>query len=151
MSENENFENVNENVEIDIIDEPVIDYKDKYIRLLAEFENYKRRTSEQEIINKQRIQFKANKNLIDVYNDAFLSTKNNISDESKEGILMFMSKIEGILNNGGIHKMVITDYDVDVHEVVACLIPGSTNIIDIARNGWISGEVILEYPQVVLG
>ena len=61
MSENENFENVNENVEIDIIDEPVIDYKDKYIRLLAEFENYKRRTSEQEIINKQRIQFKANK------------------------------------------------------------------------------------------
>lgn len=152
MLENENKEAEKEiKVNIDL-NESTNNYYDKYVRLLADFENQKKRHNETLLATENRLKYKANLNLIQVYNDAHLSTQGQgVSQETIDGITMFMSKIETVLNNDGIFKVDTSTYDIDNHEVIACLVPGSTTIVSVAKFGWQSESGIISYPQVVLG
>lgn len=152
MTNEENVELGENQTNNEELSENTVDYKDMYIRLLADYQNLQKRHAETLSETEKRFKFKANENLINVYNDAHLASNGDgISEETKSGIIAFMNKIESILNSENIFKMNMDKYDVDNHEVVATLNIGSTNIVSIVKYGWMCGDTILSYPQVVLG
>ena len=136
--------------------------KDKYLRLFAEFENYKKRTS------KERIElFKsANQELMTVLLpvlDDFERALAHIEDdeeaeELRKGVLLIYQKLIKTLEQKGLAKVDVKQgdvFDAEVHEAIT-QIPAPTKklkgkIVDIVEQGYKLGDKIIRFPKVVIG
>ncbi len=137
--------------------------KDKFLRLFAEFENYKKRTS------RERIElFKtANEDLMTVLLpilDDFDRALNEIkksSDEDKEllrGIELINNKLRNSLAQKGLSVIEAKAgdvFDVELHEAITQIPAPSDDlkgkIIDVLEQGYKLGEKVIRYPKVVIG
>lgn len=137
--------------------------KDKFLRLFAEFENYKKRTS------RERIElFKtANEELMTVLLpvlDDFDRALNEIKKASEEnnellkGIELINSKLRNTLAQKGLSviEVIAGDvFDVELHEAITQIPAPSDDlkgkIIDILEQGYKLGEKVIRYPRVVIG
>lgn len=136
--------------------------KDQFLRLFAEFENYKRRTS------KERLELFTTANqevmtaLIPIIDDFDRALKNiEATEENKaalDGITLIKNKFEGVLKAKGLTAMESTvgkEFDVDEMEAIT-KIPAPTpemagKVIDEVEKGYRLGEKILRYAKVVVG
>ena len=137
--------------------------KDKFLRLFAEFENYKKRTS------KERIElFKtANEDLMTVLLpilddfDRALNEIKKAKEEDKElfkGIELINNKLRNSLAQKGLSVIDAKGgdvFDVELHEAIT-QIPAPTDdlkgkIIDVLEQGYKLGEKVIRYPRVVIG
>lgn len=136
--------------------------KDKFLRLFAEFENYKKRTS------KERIElFKtANQELMTVLLpvlDDFERALTHIEDdkeaeELRKGVLLIYQKLIQTLEQKGLAKVVVKKgdvFDAEVHEAIS-QIPAPTKklkgkIVDVVEQGYQLGDKIIRFPKVVIG
>lgn len=123
--------------------------KDKYLRLYAEFENYKRRTSKEkeDLISstKQRVL----STILDVDNDLNIAYTKM---EKNKGIELILSKISSYLKSQGIEEVQTNEYVTDLHEVISVIENGKTNeIIDVVSKGYKIGDKIIRYPKVIIG
>ncbi|GGZ76969.1 nucleotide exchange factor GrpE [Algibacter mikhailovii] len=144
------------------LQEEVKQEKDKFLRLFAEFENYKRRTS------KERIELFATasegvmKTLLPVLDD-FERALSHIEDdkeaeELRKGVLLIYQKLVSTLEKEGLKPMEVEKgdvFDADKHEAIT-QIPAPTEdlkgkIIDIVEKGYVLGEKIIRFPKVVIG
>lgn len=149
---------VEEQLKLELVQE-----KDKFLRLFAEFENYKKRTS------KERIElFKtANEDLMTVLLpilddfDRALNEIKKAKEEDKElfkGIELINNKLRNSLAQKGlsvIDAKVGDVFDVELHEAIT-QIPAPTGdlkgkIIDVLEQGYKLGEKVIRYPKVVIG
>lgn len=149
---------VEEQLKLELIQE-----KDKFLRLFAEFENYKKRTS------RERIElFKtANEDLMTVLLpilDDFDRAINEIKkakEEDKElfkGIELINNKLRNSLALKGLSVIDAKGgdvFDVELHEAIT-QIPAPTDdlkgkIIDVLEQGYKLGEKVIRYPRVVIG
>lgn len=135
--------------------------KDKYLRLFAEFENYKRRTS------KERIElFKtASQELMQVmlpvlddFDRALKEIKKSEDDSLIEGIELINNKFRETLKSKGLESMAVKEgdsFDADIHEAVTQIpVPDKSmkgKIVDVVEKGYTLGEKIIRYPKVVTG
>lgn len=135
--------------------------KDKFLRLFAEFENYKRRTS------KERIElFKtANQDLmvallpvLDDFDRAYLEISKTDEKELLKGVELISNKLINTLKGKGLEEVELAQGDVfnaDNHEAIT-QIPAPTDdlkgkIIDIVEKGYKLGDKIIRFPKVVIG
>ena len=137
--------------------------KDKFLRLFAEFENYKKRTS------RERIElFKtANEDLMTVLLpilddfDRALNEINKAKDEDKElfkGIELINNKLRNSLAQKGLSVIDAKGgdvFDVELHEAIT-QIPAPTGdlkgkIIDVVQKGYTLNEKIIRFAKVVVG
>ncbi|GGG57002.1 nucleotide exchange factor GrpE [Bizionia arctica] len=135
--------------------------KDKFLRLFAEFENYKRRTS------KERIElFKtANQDLmvallpvLDDFDRAYLEISKTKEKELLKGVELISNKLRNTLNGKGLEVVESNQGDVfnaDVHEAIT-QIPAPTDdlkgkLIDVVEKGYKLGDKIIRFPKVVIG
>lgn len=135
--------------------------KDKFLRLFAEFENYKRRTI------KERLDlFKtANKELmtallpvLDDFDRALNEIKKAEDDELFKGVELISSKFKNTLEQKGLTLMTVQSgdvFDADIHQAIT-QIPSPTpemkgKIIDVTEQGYTLGENIIRFPKVVVG
>lgn len=120
---------------------------DKYLRLYAEFENYKKRTQKEkeEIRNYTKIETLAA--ILDVDNDLFIAS-NKI--DKNEGLNLILSKMTLFLKSQGIEAIQNTKYDSDIHEVVSVIDSGK-EIIEIASRGYTINGKVIRHPKVILG
>ncbi len=134
--------------------------KEKYLRLFAEFENFKKRTA------KERIElFKtAGKEVISAILpilDDFERAINQTPDGGRkpiEGFVLINNKLTDILKNNGLNvaETKIGDtFDAEIHEAIT-LIPAQDDaqkgkIIDITEKGYQLGDKIIRFPKVVVG
>jgi len=134
--------------------------KDRYMRLFAEFENYKRRTA------KERLELFVTANqevlsaLLPVVDDFERALPELEKGDEKlfEGIDLIYKKFMNTLNQKGLEKMEVKagdTFDADLHEAIT-QIPAPNDdlkgkIIDTVENGYKLGEKIIRYPKVVLG
>ena len=136
--------------------------KDKYLRLFAEFENYKKRTS------KERIElFKtANQEVMTVLLpvlDDFERALSHIEDdkeaeELRKGVLLIYQKLIKSLEQKGLEPIEVKAgdaFDADTHEAIT-QIPAPTDdlkgkIIDCVEKGYKLGDKIIRHPKVVVG
>lgn len=155
-TESENADlNITENEEIAIL-------KDKYIRLFADFENFRKRTAKERI---ELIQT-ANKDLmqallpvLDDFDRAFKNLGDKISgDPILEGFRLIHQKMLDIMMHKGLKQMDVStgkDFDVESMEAVTNIPAPSEDlkgkVIDEIERGYLLGEKVLRYAKVVVG
>jgi molecular chaperone GrpE len=135
--------------------------KDKYLRLFAEFENYKKRTT------KERIElFKtANQELmttllpiLDDFDRGLAEIKKAKDKELLKGMQLINDKLNKSLEQKGLSLMEVKEgdaFDADIHEAIT-QIPAPTDklkgkVIDCIEKGYKLGDKIIRYPKVVIG
>ena len=135
--------------------------KDKFLRLFAEFENYKRRTA------KERIElFKtANEELmtvllpiLDDFDRGLNEIKKTDDKELLKGMELINNKLLNILTQKGLTAVEVEQgevFDVELHEAITQIPAPSDDlkgkIIDVVERGYKLGEKIIRYPKVVVG
>ena len=134
--------------------------KDKYLRLFAEFENFKKRTA------RERIElFKtAGQEVITAILPILDDFERAIDQSPKEheelikGFLLIKNKLTDVLKSNGLNVTetnVGDTFDAEIHEAIT-LIPATDEsqkgkIIDITEKGYQLGDKIIRFPKVVVG
>lgn len=136
--------------------------KEKFVRLYAEFENYKRRTSKE----KYELLLTASKDIIvqllpviDDMERAFKMLENQNEEVKKEleGFKLIHKKFYTILENKGLKPIeaINKPFDVELHEAVT-KIPAPEaqqkgHVIDEVEKGYTLNDVVIRYSKVVVG
>jgi molecular chaperone GrpE len=135
--------------------------KDKFLRLFAEFENYKRRTS------KERLELFKTANqevmtallpVLDDFDRALNEIRKAKDKNLVKGVELIHNKFKETLRSKGLEAMEVNEgdtFDADVHEAIT-QIPAPNDklkgkIVDVVERGYKLGERIVRYPKVVTG
>ncbi|MEO6669325.1 MAG: nucleotide exchange factor GrpE [Ferruginibacter sp.] len=134
--------------------------KDKYLRLVAEFDNYKRRSAKERIELAQTAGKEIIAALLDVLDDSERAEKQfHISDDIKqvkEGVTLVFNKLRNALQQKGLMPMnsLNTDFDVEKHEAIAEVDADKKmkgKITDEVQKGYYLNDKILRFAKVVVG
>jgi len=158
--DNEAFEVVKKSAE-DELTEKLAEMQDKYLRLSAEFDNYRKRT----LREKMEITKTAGETLlvsilpvIDDFERALRSMDAvENCDSIKEGVLLIYNKLSDFLRQNGVKEVeaLDRDFDADMHEAVtkipAPVESAKGKVIDVIQKGYTLNEKVIRYPKVVVG
>lgn len=134
-------------------------WKDKYIRLVAEFENYKKRTLKEKselILNGSEKTVAA---ILPILDDFERATADKTEDPQaiKEGYELIYKKFLKALETLGVHKIETdnADFDVDYHEAIA-MVPGMGDdkkgkVIDCVQTGYTLNDKVIRHAKVAVG
>ncbi|MFZ4058740.1 MAG: nucleotide exchange factor GrpE [Ferruginibacter sp.] len=147
--------------ELEKLQAAVDEQKDKYIRLLTEFENFKRRTAKERIDLIQTAGRETITALLDVLDDCDRAEKQFTSSEDiqqvKEGVQLIFNKLRNALTAKGLKAMesIETEFDVEKHEAIT-EIPAPTEalkdkVIDEVQKGYYLNDKIIRFAKVVVG
>lgn len=132
--------------------------KNKFLRLFAEFENYKKRTAKERIelfkTASQEVMV-AMLPVIDDFERAMIEFDEN--DEKLAGVRLIYNKFLDTLKQQGLAKIDVTPktvFDAELHEAITQL-PASDDypkgtIVDVITAGYKLGDLIIRYPKVVV-
>ena len=135
--------------------------KDKFLRLFAEFENYKRRTAKERIELFSTASEEVMTSLLPILDDfdrASVEIEKDQENETLKGILLIKNKLFDSLKSKGLSVIEVKkgdEFNADDHEAVT-QIPAPNKqlqgkIIDIIEKGYKLGEKVIRYPKVVIG
>ena len=135
--------------------------KEKYLRLFAEFENYKKRTSKERIELYKTANQEVINDLIPILDD-FNRANQQIEKENgsvdQEGFKLIFNKFNETLKNSGLNPTeakIGDEFDAELHEAITQIPAPSKDkigkIIDIIEVGYQLGDRIIRYPKVVVG
>lgn len=157
--------NLNEAVatenEMEKLQAELAEQKDKYLRLFAEFDNYKRRTAKERIELMQTAGREVIGSLLDVLDDSERAEKTMETAQDvavvKEGVQLVFAKLRNTLEQKGLKPMssVGEEFNPDLHEAIT-EIPAPTEdlqgkVIDQVQKGYYLGEKIIRFAKVVVG
>ena len=134
--------------------------KDKYLRLFAEFENYKKRTSKERIALFKTAGQEVISSLLPVIDDFTRALKESDKLDNSadfEGFRLISNKLNETLKAKGLTPVEVEVgevFDAEKHEAITQIPAGeeqSGKIIDITEQGYQLGEKIIRYPKVVVG
>lgn len=134
--------------------------KDKYLRLFAEFENYKKRTSKERIELFKTAGQEVISSLLPVIDDFTRALKESDKLDNRadfEGFRLISNKLNETLKAKGLTPVEVEVgevFDAEKHEAITQIPAGedqSGKIIDITEQGYQLGEKIIRYPKVVVG
>lgn len=132
--------------------------KDKYVRLFAEFENYKRRTAKERIDLFKTAGKEVISSLIPVVEDFKRAlNQEDANPNDTQGIQLIFNKLIETLKNQGLEELEIKvgdSFDSEIHEAIS-QVPAQNDdqkgkIIDIIEGGYKLGDQVLKFPKVVV-
>ena len=131
--------------------------KEKYVRLFAEFENYKRRTAKERIELFKTAGKDVLSSLVPVLEDFKRAISLEGSNSDDDGISLIYNKFNETLKNQGLIEVEVNIgdiFDAEIHEAIS-QIPAQEDsqkgkIIDIIQGGYKVGDNIITYPKVVV-
>jgi len=144
---------------IEKLQKEIDEQKDKYLRLVAEFDNFRRRTAKERIELIQTAGKEIIVSLLDVLDDcdrAEKQIKSSAADQSNEGTFLVFNKLRTMLQQKGLTAMesVNQDFDVEKHEAIseAALSPEMKGkVIDEMVKGYYLNDKIIRFAKVVVG
>jgi len=149
------------NNQIEELEQNLKDEKDKYIRLYAEFENFRKRTAKEKLELFDTAAENVIKNLLPVMDDferAIAEMKKNKEDEWAKGVELIYDKFKKTLEKEGLKHVKVQkgdDFDPEVHEAIAQIPVEDENmknkIVDVVEQGYQLGNKIIRFPKVVTG
>lgn len=161
QNKEDNKENNESISEEEKLKEEVQKEKDKFLRLFAEFENYKKRTSKERLdlfktANQEVMQ--ALLPVLDDFDRALVEIKKTEDDNLVKGVELIHTKFKETLRNKGLEVVEVEQgdvFDADKHEAIT-QIPAPEEklkgkIVDVVERGYKLGERIIRYPKVVTG
>ena len=137
-----------------------IDWRDKYIRLQAEFDNFRKRTLREKMALIESGGSDVWKAVLPVLDDMeraiAASEKSEDINALREGEKLIYNKFVDIMRQKGVVEIeaVGTEFNPDLHEAVARFAAGedkSGKVIDVVQRGYKQGEQVLRYTKVVVG
>jgi molecular chaperone GrpE len=130
--------------------EKLAEAEDKYVRLYAEFENYKRRVQK----DKEEIKFNTKVNMVspilDMDNDVAIAIKNIKDESAREGVQLIAQKLENFLKSQGIETIQTETYDDELHEVISVIPTGKTGVVDVVSKGYSLNGKPFRHPKIVI-
>jgi len=142
-------------------EEELVKEKERFLRLFAEFENYKKRT------NKERIElFKtAGQEVIhsllpvlDDFDRALVQLEKEGNDPLFQGVQLIHNKLKETLKSKGLHTVEVQQgetFNADNHEAITQIPAPSEDLkgknIDVVEKGYQIGDKVLRYPKVIIG
>ncbi len=147
--------------ETDKLKSEVAMLNDKYVRLYAEFDNYKRRTTKERVELLQTAGKDVIVSLLSVLDDFERASKamETASDVKpvKEGVELIQNKLTSLLSQKGLKAMetIGQTFDADIHEAITN-IPAPTpdlkgKIVDEAEKGYMLNDKVIRYAKVIVG
>jgi molecular chaperone GrpE len=147
--------------EVDALKAELEDQKDKYLRLAAEFDNYRKRTMKEKselILNGGKKCIESILPVVDDFERALSNMEKATDvDAVKEGVTLIYNKFTASLAQNGVKKIEATGQplDTDFHEAIA-VIPAPTEeqkgkIIDCVQTGYMLNDTVLRHAKVVVG
>ena len=137
-----------------------VDWKDRYIRLQAEFDNFRKRTLREKMALIESGGSDVWKAVLPVLDDMeraiAASEKSEDINALREGEKLVYNKFVNIMRQKGVVEIeaVDTEFNPDLHEAVARFAAGeekSGKVIDVIQRGYKQGEQVLRYAKVVVG
>lgn len=135
--------------------------KDRYLRLFAEFENYKRRTGKERLELFKTASQDVMVSLLPILDDferALKEIEKSEEDTLFKGVELIHQKLKETLRQKGLEVVVTQagdDFDSELHEAVTQIPAPSDDlkgkIVDVLEKGYQLGEKIIRYPKVVTG
>lgn len=136
------------------------EYKDKYLRLMAEFDNYRKRVLKEKselILNGGE---KVISSILPVLDDIERAEESMTTIEDsksfQEGVSLIFEKLKTILEKNGLKKMdtVGEQFNVDFHEAIA-MVPGQPDelrgkVIDSVQTGYLLNDKVLRHAKVAV-
>jgi len=153
MEENTNPEETIENT-IDPIEDlklKLSESEDKYVRLFAEFDNYKKRVQKEKEDIKNNTKVSMITSILDMDNDISIAVKNIKDDVTREGVELIGQKLERFLKNQGIESIQTETYDDELHEVISVVPTGKNEVIDVVSKGYMLNGKPFRHPKIVIG
>jgi molecular chaperone GrpE len=141
--------------------EEVQEQKDKYLRLFAEFDNYRKRSARENLELRQTAGKEVIISLLDVMDDCDRAEKQlqaatNV-EQVKEGVQLVFSKLRSVLQGKGLKAMqsINTEFDVEKHEAIT-EIPVQDpaqkgKVIDEVQKGYYLNDKLIRHAKVVVG
>lgn len=152
--ENENLEDKIEEtivVEQTEVIEKEINWQNEYIRLLADFENYKKRVNKEKEEIRESVKTNTLQSILDIDSDINIAINTVQDEKTKEGLNLIGLKITNFLKNNGIESVDTEVYDADIHEVIHVVETGEENkILSVVSKGYKLNEKIIRYPKIIL-
>lgn len=134
-------------------------YKDKYLRAVAEFDNYRKRTLKEKaelLLNGSEKTVCAFLPILDDFERA-IADKTEDVNAIKEGMQIIFNKFNKTLESLGVKKIETEgkDFDVDFHEAVA-MVPGMSDdkkgkVIDCVQTGYQLNDKVIRHAKVAVG
>lgn len=156
---NKESEDKEETDPLTIAQEEVEKWKDKYIRLAAEFDNYKKRTLKEKselILNGSEKTISTILPILDDFERA-LADKTEDPKTIKEGFDLIFKKFLKALETLGVNKIETddADFNVDYHEAIA-MVPGMGDdkkgkVIDCVQTGYKLNDKVIRHAKVAVG
>jgi len=147
---------------IKTLEQKLAEQKDAYLRLYADFENFRRRTAKEKIEFLEQANAKLLVELLPVFDDFERALKSFENSDlqintAKEGIQLIYQKFQKFLEKQGLVAMESNhqDFDPEKHEAIA-QVPAPTEdlkgkVIDTVEKGYFLGEKVVRFAKVVTG
>ena len=157
----ENSEN-EEAIDQSNIEAELAEMKDKFMRLMAEFENFRRRTAKERIDLSKTATQDLMSDLLPVLDDMerarqSIETAKN-TDAIVEGLELVFHKLQNVTQHKGLKVMDIKagdDFDSDLHEAVTQIPAPSEDlkgkIVDVIEKGYTLNDKVIRFAKVIIG
>ena len=142
-------------------EEKIRDLQDKYLRLSAEFDNYRKRTLKEKMELSKSAGESLLISILPVMDDfeRGMQTISNAEDIKaiKEGINLIYNKFSDFLNQNGVKEInaIKKEFNIDFHEAIT-KIPAPKKdlkgkVVDVIEKGYTLNEKVIRYSKVVIG
>lgn len=137
------------------------EWQNKYLRLYAEFDNFKRRTSKERLELLQIAGKDVISDLLTILDD-FERAQKSIETATdvvavKEGVTLVQHKLKSILNQKGLKEMesIGKEFDADLHEGITSIPAPSADlkgkVIDELEKGYLLNDKVIRFAKVIIG
>lgn len=144
--------------EMPTTEELLAEEKDRYIRLYAEFENYKKRTSKEKMDFFQYANQDLMISMLGVLDDFERAMKNMTEESDKSGVELIFQKLKNKLVEKGLKPMEVNagdTFNVDLHEAITSIPAPSEDlkgkIVDVIETGYQLHDRVIRFAKVVTG
>ncbi|MCK4990573.1 MAG: nucleotide exchange factor GrpE [Bacteroidales bacterium] len=142
-------------------EEKLAELQDRYLRLSAEYDNFRKRSLKEKI----DLQKSANQNLLETIlpvADDFDRAMQSVDEAKdikavKEGMKLISGKFKGFLSQQGVKEIeaVKKEFDTDLHEAITKIPAPSKKlkgkVVDVVQKGYFLNDKVLRFSKVVIG
>lgn len=137
------------------------EWKDKFVRLYSEYENFRKRTAKEKIDLSRTATERLMTDLLSILDDFDRAIENNSNVEDpnviKEGVDLIYNKLFKSLETKGLKAMESkgTKFDVDLHDAITNIPAPSKKlkgkVVDVVEKGYYLNDHVLRFAKVVVG
>ena len=152
-------EPVTDEPELETLRNELGEMKDKFIRKVAEFENFKKRSGKERIELIQTAGKEVIVDMLEVLDDCERAEKqmSTLDDKAKEGVMLVFNKLKSLLATKGLKPMetINKEFNPDIHEAITEIPAPSEEqkgkVLDEIQKGYYLNDKIIRYAKVVVG